>query len=231
MREKSLEIGIKLEVSQINSLKKFAAFLIAENQKYNLISGVDESLIPDHFLDSLTASLGGDFTKRPKVTDIGSGAGFPGVVIKIAFPEITLTLIESRKKRAGFLRELAALLDLNDIMVLEERAEDAGRDPRYRENSDIVLSRAVARLRVLLEYALPLMVVGGRLIALKGAEAALEVEEGKGALRKLGGEIKEVRAVYPIAGKTRNLVIVEKTAVTPIEYPRRSGIPSKRPIK
>ena len=167
-----------------------------------------------------------------RVADVGSGAGFPGIPLKIIFPTIHLTLIESTAKKAAFLQHIVSALQLSDVDIVCVRAEEAGQDRAHREQYDVVLARAVASLSVLAEYCLPLLRVGGRWIAQKGDGIESEILDMGEALRVLGGGLKEVIPYHlsQISG-TRNLIVVDKIAPTPSKYPRRVGTPSKRPLR
>lgn len=230
-QEQAKTIGIKLSARQLNQFKQYERLLIAENSKFNLMAGIKSRLLPDHFLDSLTAALCKCLFKDCRLLDIGSGAGFPGVPLKIAFPEIKLTIIESRRKRAEFLERLLSALELPETSVLEVRAEEAGRDIDLRESYNVVVARAVAELSVLLEYALPLLAKGGWLVALKGPRGTIEAEETQKVANFLGGEIKDIISVKLIPDKVRKLILIQKVRETPQRWPRRTGLPSKRPLK
>mgnify|MGYP002682725333 CR=1 FL=1 len=205
--------------------------LLAWNEKINLTAirdplGVQEK----HFFNSLTCFLG--FKRPPEsMIDVGSGAGFPGLPVKIVLPEMRLTLVESIDKKANFSRHIVDKLDLKDVTVLSKRAEEVGRMPLHRERYEIAIARAVAQAPVLAEYLLPLVKVGGRVLAQKGESAPAEVQRGEWAIQQLGGR---VRRLVPIElrglAETRYLVILDKIAVTPPQYPRRPGMPNKRPL-
>ena len=230
LREQARKFGVSLSDYQIGQFKRYAQLLGEEKEKFNLTAADWDRLIPDHFLDSLSTALGGSFVDRNRVVDIGSGAGFPGIPLKIAFPGILITLVESRRKRAEFLRNACLELELKDASVFTERAEAAGRDPGLREKNNLVVARAVADLRVLLEYALPLLTTGGLFIALKGPKGLDEASAAKNTALVLGGKIKKIIPVNFIPDRVRNLVIIEKIAATPARFPRRAGMPSKRPL-
>lgn len=202
---------------------------------FNLTAVRDPATIERrHFLESL--AFGRLLTDRGllegavRVLDIGSGAGFPGLPLKLAWPGLRLTLLEANAKRAAFLRDLTRELGLPDVEVVQGRAEAVGHDPAHRAAHDLVVARAVAPLPVLVEYALPLLRHGGHLAAAKGAAAAREVESARPALAELGGALVEELPFQPPAGMRQTVVIVRKVAETPERYPRRVGIPSKRPL-
>lgn len=228
-------LGLTLAEAQLDLFWRYYQELQAWNERLNLTTIVEwEAVQIQHFLDSLSAALVlPDTAHSPPyaMVDVGSGGGFPGVPLKILLPHARLTLVESVAKKAAFLRHLAQTLDLADVEVLAVRAEEAGRDPRHREVYDLALARAVAPLRVLAEYTLPLLHLGGLLVAHKGREAAEEVAAAQAACTVLGGEVREVRPVMlPGMEGPRHLVVVEKVRPTPERYPRRPGMPAKRPL-
>ncbi len=186
-----------------------------------------------HFLEplALLSALEEANAFATPAIDIGTGAGFPGLPIKIVRPQLELTLLEANGKKIGFLRELLGALGISGVTVVHARAEEAGRDPAHRARYALAMARAVAPLRVLVELALPLLSVGGRLAAPKGSRAPAEVRDAEGALRACGGEIELVRRLEAVGpGASPVLVLVRKVAATPERYPRRPGIPAKRPL-
>ncbi|HLF70763.1 MAG TPA: 16S rRNA (guanine(527)-N(7))-methyltransferase RsmG [Dehalococcoidia bacterium] len=202
---------------------------------FNLVSTRDRALIERrHIVESLAFGRlldeRGLLPAGAKVLDIGAGAGLPGLPLRLAWPSLRIALLESSAKKARFIESAAQALDLDDVDVLDGRAEDIARDPAHREAYDLVVVRAVAPLAVLIEYALPFLRVGGRLAALKGPAAESEVEAAAAAVRELNGRIVEVAPFQPPGGESQRVVIVEKTAPTPERYPRRAGMPSKRPL-
>jgi 16S rRNA (guanine527-N7)-methyltransferase len=227
------EWGIKLAPEQRESFEVYYQELVAWNEKVNLtaITAYDDVQVK-HFLDSLSClQVLGDFPAERSCIDIGAGAGFPGLPLKIVRPEMRLTLLEATGKKADFLRHVVELLGLAEVRVLKARAEELGRNPEYRETFQIAVARAVAELAVLVEYALPLLEVGGIFVAQKGREVEEEVEVAQAAVKILGGQIEEVRAVrLPGWDDSRHLVVVRKVTPTPGQYPRRPGIPAKRPL-
>ncbi len=208
--------------------------LEAWNKRTNLttVTGL-EAVQSRHFLDSLTVALAAPsaLAGAPKIVDAGAGAGFPGVPLKIAFPEVRLTLVDSASKKTAFLRHIVEALDLQHANVVTARLEDAGRDPGLREDFDVVVSRAVAKLSVLAELTLPLCAVGGTVVCQKGERTEDELAGSRAAVDVLGGEIADVKHVdLPELGQRRSLVTLRKARPTPDQYPRRPGIPAKRPI-
>jgi 16S rRNA (guanine527-N7)-methyltransferase len=185
-----------------------------------------------HFLDSLSVMLAVSFVPALRVIDVGTGAGFPGVPLRLVVPQIELTLLEATTKKTAFLEHIVRRLDLSNVRILNARAEDAGQDAADRERFDVVLARAVAQMPTLGEYMLPLCKVGGRCVALKGESAMAEVQQAETALRILGGHLEKVIPVeLPQVPETHYLVVIQKTAATPPQYPRRAGVPAKRPLQ
>ena len=235
------ELGISLSVRQLEQFELYYRELDEWNRKTNLtaITGCEETQVR-HFLDSLTVCL--PFRDKPdapleslpevdRVVDVGSGAGFPGVPLKLVFPHVELHLIESVGKKTAFLEHLADALGLDGVVVHTGRAETLARQAQLRDSFDLALVRGVARLSLLLEYALPFCRVGGKVVALKHGGMESEVAEAKSALSELGGR---EGGIIPVAltGLTDNRVVAafEKVASTPERYPRRVGIPAKRPL-
>ncbi len=164
-----------------------------------------------------------------RVIDVGSGGGLPGLPLRLARPDLALTLLEANERKAAFLVQAAATLGLADVVVVARRAEDAGHDPRHRESYDFALARALAALPVLVELCLPFVAVGGRLLAMK-TDAAAEAESAQGAIARLGGELVEIGAAASAARSLGQVVVVEKVRPTPPEFPRRAGVPGRKPL-
>ncbi len=225
-------MGLELTPEQLRSFQTYAVDLIEWNRRVNLTAITDPHGIEiKHFLDSLTALLAIRPDAGIRVVDVGTGAGFPGIPLKIVCPGIELVLLESVGKKVRFLEHIVRKLGLTGVDVVRARAEEMGRDPQYREQFDLVIARAVAWMPVLVEYLLPLCKIGGHCLAYKGENAHAEVLEAEGALRVLGGRVVKVIPVeLPGVTETRHLVLVAKEARSPGKYPRRPGIPSKRPI-
>lgn len=210
----------------------YAEQLLAWNERMNLTAITDpEAIAMRHFLDSLSVKLAVTFSPGMRVIDVGTGAGFPGLPLRLVFPSIELALLEATTKKTLFLEHITQLLGLTNVRILNARAEEAGQDPTTREKFDLALARAVAPMPVLAEYLLPFCRVGGRCVALKGEHAAAEVQTAENALRILGGRLVKIIPVeLPLVVETHHLVVIEKVAATPPLYPRRPGIPSKRPL-
>ena len=220
--------------TQLDNFQAYTKELLAWNRRVNLTAITEPFQVERlHFLDSLTVSLGlpAQVKSCGSLCDVGSGAGFPGVPLKIAFPGIKLTVVDSSAKRTGFLERLVSVLGLMDVEVINNRAEDLGRHPEFRERFDVVVSRAVAQTRVLLEYTLPLCRVGDLVIMQKKGDIQEEIDRASGALRELGGgQMKMADVPEEVLEGQRKLAVVKKTSKTPPGYPRRSGIPAKRPL-
>lgn len=222
------KLGIALSDKQIEQLITYAQLLREWNEKINLTAITDDfGIAVKHFLDSLTAISTGYVTG--KVIDVGCGAGFPGLVLKIAKPEIDLTLLDSLNKRINFLNTVTETLDIKDVTLVHARAEDGAR--RMREKYDTVVSRAVANMTVLSELCLPFLKVGGRFLALKGPLANQELKDAQRAIHILGGEVEDVfEANIPFTDLSHKIIIVKKVRHTPIQFPRKAGIVTKIPI-
>ena len=224
------EINVELTDNQCDQFDKYYEILVEWNKVMNLtgITQYDEVLVK-HFVDSLAVfkavcELSG--------TDVGTGAGFPGVPIKIAFPETDVCLLDSLNKRVNFLNEVINQLGIKKVDAIHSRAEDGARNPLYREKYRIGVSRAVANLATLSEYVLPFVEPGGYFIAYKSGEIDEELEASKKAIGVLGGEIKHVyKFSLPGTDFGRSFVFIKKNRITPKKYPRKSGLPSKEPIK
>ncbi len=227
------EWGLILTPDQVEAFDLYYRQLVVWNERANLtaITGYEEVQIR-HFLDSLSClQVLTDLSPEVRCIDIGAGAGFPGLPLKIIRPQLRLTLVESTGKKVRFLEHVVRKLGLHGVELIKGRAEELGRRPDRRESYDVALARAVAQLPVLLEYALPLLKLGGVFVAQKGMEIEDEVEDARPAMGILGGRIKEVKTVQlPGIEAPRHLVVVEKVAPTPQKYPRRVGLPGKRPL-
>lgn len=233
-------MGLKLNEEHLRAFEIYYQELVAWNEKFNLTAITDYDQVQiKHFLDSLTCLLADGDLRRAicqqpgvRAIDIGAGAGFPGLPIKIVCPGLRLTLLEATGKKVGFLEHIVSRLGLVGVEVIKGRAEELGRDAAHRERYDLALARAVAELPVLVEYALPFCKPGGLFVAQKGTEGDAEAKAAEGAIATLGGALRRVvHLELPNLAKPRSLVVIEKIAPTPEKYPRRPGIPSKRPLK
>ena len=221
--------NIPLTGAQLDLLDRYAELLVSYNEKVNLTAITSPEGIEDrHFADSLL------FAAQPEVSgrlvDVGTGAGFPGIVAKIYKPDLELTLMEPTGKRVDFLRYACAELGLTGVEFAKERAEEAARKI-WREQFDVASARAVAALPVLCEYCLPLVKVGGNFLAMKGSSGEEELAAARGAIKKLGGEYKETRTLHLPGGDTRTLILCKKISQTPTAYPRNGGKIAKSPLK
>lgn len=227
----SEKLNINLNENQVQQLMDYASLLKEWNEKINLTAITDdEGIATKHFLDSLTAIKTG-FVKG-KVIDVGTGAGFPGLVLKIAQPEIKLTLLDSLNKRINFLKEVSHNLSIDEgIEFIHSRAEDGGKNRNLRGQFDTVVSRAVANLTVLSEWCIPFLKEGGYFLALKGPLADEEIKDAKRAIKILGGRIEDVfEAQIPFTDLKHKIIIIKKVGQTPMKYPRKPGIATKTPI-
>jgi 16S rRNA (guanine527-N7)-methyltransferase len=226
-------LGRELSKRQVDAFAWYSSELREWNQRFNLTAIKDPSGIDiRHFLDSLTCCLAISANAGDQVVDVGTGAGFPGIPIKILCSSMKLTLVEATGKKVEFCNHIVAGLGLENVQVLHGRAEDIAQDYRYREKYDVALARAVAPLNVLVEYLMPLLHVGGHAIAQKGETAHAEAHEAEDALGILGGCVDRlIRVELPGVVETRYLVVLKKLAATPEKYPRRAGMPEKRPLQ
>jgi 16S rRNA (guanine527-N7)-methyltransferase len=225
-------LGLHLSRAQLSALTLYERELLDWNTRFNLTAIRDPQEIHiKHFLDSVTCLLALRDSPPERLIDIGTGAGFPGIPLKIIYPKMQLTLVESVGKKAQFCRHVVTILDLRGVEVVQARAEALGQDPAYREQYDWAVARAVAVLPVLSEYLLPLVRVGGRMLAMKGESGPAEAHSAEGALRILGGHLRQLLPVMlPGVAEERYLVVIDKVAATPDGYPRKVGLPAKRPL-
>lgn len=233
LKKAAEKLGIFLTRLQLDMFETYYHELTDWNKRINLtgITKYEEVQIK-HFLDSLTiATAIKNIKKNPKVTDIGTGAGLPGIPLKIVFKDIDLTLIEATLKKAKFLEQMVAKLRLKNVTIVAERAETAAHNTRYREKFDVVLSRAVASLPALAELMLPFCTIGGSCIVQKKGDITREVEQAKKAITVMGGDLQEQKRVeLEEISDDRWLIILDKLLPTPPNYPRRPGLPEKRPL-
>ncbi|MGD8996756.1 MAG: 16S rRNA (guanine(527)-N(7))-methyltransferase RsmG [Anaerolineae bacterium] len=229
------ELGLTLTQRQLVAFETCFDALVAWNEHFNLTAITDwKGVLVRHFLDSLSclkAIPPAALADGARVIDVGTGAGYPGIPLKIVCPAIQLTLLEATHKKVTFLEHMIAKLGLKDVWAIHARAEQVGQDPAHREQYDWAVARAVAKMPTLVEYLLPLAKVGGAMLAQKGEDAPADVHEAGNAIATLGGEVRQLVSVE-LRGlaETRYLVVVDKIAPTPEKYPRRPGVPNKRPL-
>lgn len=206
--------------------------LIEWNQKFNLTAIRDvESIRTKHFLDSYSCVLTWKANPPLRLVDVGTGAGFPGLPLKIVYPNMHVTLVESVGKKAMFCQHIVSKLGLEDVEVVHARAEEVGQNPAHRETYDYVVARAVANLNILSEYLLPLVKIGGTMLAQKGESGPAEAQSAEKAMKLLGGKLKQLIPVnLPGVADDRYLVLVDKVAATPPKYPRNAGMAAKSPL-
>ncbi|WHY77632.1 16S rRNA (guanine(527)-N(7))-methyltransferase RsmG [Neobacillus sp. WH10] len=227
------EKGISLSKKQLDQFETYFTTLVEWNEKMNLTAITEKAdVYLKHFYDSITASFYFDFTKPFHLCDVGAGAGFPSIPLKIVYPHIQVTIVDSLNKRISFLNHLANVLKLENVQFVHDRAETFGVNPAYRESFDVVTARAVARMSVLSEFCIPLAKVGGHFIAMKAMHAKDELEMGQKAITTLGGKLEKVFTfTLPMEDSERNIIIIKKERPTPKKYPRKPGTPGKAPIE
>ena len=224
--------GVHLTGRQVVALMTFERELLRWNEKFNLTAIRDaEGIRTKHFLDAFSCVLAWKEKPPRRLIDIGTGAGFPGIPLKILNPSMRLTLVESVGKKANFCRHMVETLKLDSTEVVTARAEDVGQNPAHRETYDWAVARAVANLPVLVEYLLPLVQVGGMMLAQKGQSGPAETHKAEKAIKVLGGLTRQLLPVtLPGVADERFLVVVDKVAATPPQYPRKPGVPAKQPL-
>lgn len=228
MAEESEKIGIKLPDEQLNEFYEYMQLLLEWNEKMNLTAITEpEEVIKKHFVDSITIKK--YIKEESSLIDVGTGAGFPGIPLKIVDKSIKLTLLDSLNKRINFLNEVIKKLDLKDVKTIHSRAEEYAKN-EVRESYDIAVSRAVADLPILLEYLMPYVKPNGICICMKGPKAQEELERSKKAINILGGKLEKVEKITIDEEIERNLIIIRKIKNTPNKYPRKAGMPTKNPI-
>lgn len=221
---------LKIENEKIEKFYNYMLLIQVWNEKINLTAITKpREVIIKHFLDSLT--IANQIEDSARIIDIGTGAGFPGIPLKIYNDSLKITLLDSLNKRAIFLKEVVDKLKLQNVEIIHGRAEDFAQNLNYREKYNIAVSRAVAPLNILLEYMIPYVKVGGKVIAMKGSNAIEEINESENALIELNSSIKEQKKIFlPEESGERCIIVVEKDRKTPKKYPRKAGIPKKQPL-
>jgi len=225
-------LGLQLNQRQKQQLDQYMSFLLEWNQKFNLTAITDpEEVKIKHFYDSLLLLRSSHWQGKGRIADVGSGAGFPGVPLKIIFPELEMVLFDSSAKKVDFLKLLCQALDIDKTEAVHIRAEDAGQNPKYRASFDWVVSRALAPMPVLAEYGLPLLKIGGLMAAYKGPGCQAELTAAEQAVQILGGTYLDLQMeALPQNFGQRNILYFKKTAATPLLYPRKAGMPAKKPL-
>lgn len=231
IKEYANEIGIVLNEKQIQKFYQYMELLLEWNEKMNLTAITEpEEVIVKHFIDSLTIAK--HIKKDTKLIDVGTGAGFPGIPLKIIREDVEITLLDSLNKRINFLNEVIQQLKLTKIHAVHSRVEDFAKDKKNRENFDYATSRAVANLSTLSEYLIPLVKIGGKAISMKGSEVEEEIKQSQRAISLLGGKIETIETFQlPQSDINRNIIVIYKNQNTPSKYPRKAGMPSKEPIQ
>jgi len=224
--------NVILNEFQVKKFRTYYDLLVEWNEKVNLTAITEQKdVYLKHFYDSITPSFYFNFEKERTICDIGAGAGFPSIPLKICFPHLQITIVDSLKKRIHFLTHLIEELQLSNVQLIHSRAEDVGKLKQYRESFDIVTARAVARMAVLSEYCLPLCKIGGTFLALKGSNSEEELLNAKKAIAVLGGEVVENNVFHlPIENSERSIIRIKKMKKTKKIYPRKAGTPAKNPI-
>ncbi|MCL5045960.1 MAG: 16S rRNA (guanine(527)-N(7))-methyltransferase RsmG [Actinobacteria bacterium] len=225
-------MGIEVDEGRVRQFQRYLELLLDWNQRVNLTAITDPAEVGiKHFLDSLSCLTVLKPTPRMRLIDVGTGAGFPGLPLKIVSPGVKLTLLDSLQKRLAFLEVVVRELGLDGVELVHLRAEEAGQKKEFREGFDAAVARAVARLDVLAELCLPLVKVGGAFLAMKGSGAAEEAETAREAIMELGGEAGEIRSsVLPFLGDRRGIVVIRKVRGTPPRFPRKPGTPGRKPL-
>ena len=225
-------LNVRLSGAQVDAFRLYEQELMNWNEKFNLTAIRDiEQIRNKHFLDSLTCVLAWADNPPKSLIDVGTGAGFPGIPLKIIFPSMQLTLVESVGKKTKFCQHIVDILNLKHVNLVQDRAEVLGQNPKYREKFEWAVARAVANLPVLVEFLIPLARLGGGVIAQKGESGPAETQKAGKAIHILGGTLRQLLPVtIPGVVEERYLVIIDKKAITPKLYPRRTGIPARQPL-
>lgn len=229
--KEAVKFNIEITPQMNSEFEEYSKMMLHYNEFMNLtaITEIDE-IKEKHFLDSVTLITSDKLSQGCSVIDIGAGAGFPSIPVKIVRKDIKLTMLDSLNKRINFLNDVIDKIGLKDARAIHFRAEDAGKDKSLREKFDVATARAVADLAVLAEYALPFVKVGGYFVAMKGTAPDEELENAKKAIKEMGGKTQEVKEILLPSGIKHSLIIIEKIGSTPSKYPRKAGKPTKEPI-
>lgn len=231
LKSNAADYGIEISSDLSEKLEKYAELLKDWNEKINLTAILDdEGIAVKHFLDCLLVSKTAEFKKGSRVIDVGTGAGFPGLVIAAAYPDVEVTLLDSTGKKLKAVENMAQEMGVKNAKVIHMRAEDAGKKAEFREQYDFATARAVAELRVLLEYTLPFVKVGGKFLSLKGASAIDEIDGAKNSLKTLGGKIEGINEFTLPGGDKRAIINVKKISHIPPKFPRVSAQIAKKPL-
>lgn len=233
IKNKLENLNLQPTQEQLSKLYSFYELLIEKNKVMNLTGITEyEEVIDKHFVDSVSIIKAIDLNKKIRVIDLGTGAGFPGIPLKIIFPNIEIVLVDSLNKRIKFLEEVVEKLQLTDISCIHSRAEDLARNKEYREQFDLCVSRAVANLSTLCEYCIPFVKVGGNFVSYKSGVIQEELEQAKYAISTLGGELSEViNFTLPETDIERSFIKIKKNKNTQKKYPRKAGLPGKEPLE
>lgn len=226
------ERGITLSAEQLKQFDLYYDELVSWNEKMNLTGITErEQVYTKHFYDSISLAFFLDMNEIKNLADIGSGAGFPGIPLKICFPHLKLTIVDSLNKRISFLQHICTTLKLTDVQLIHGRAEDIARQYTHRDAYDLVTARAVARQSLLNEFCLPFTRKDGIFAAMKGSDPSEELAEAKYSLKELRAELSKVESFsLPVEESARHIVLIRKTGATPAKYPRKAGIPAKTPL-
>jgi 16S rRNA (guanine527-N7)-methyltransferase len=232
LRAGAATFNVALSDKQLEEFAIYSTLLRAANTRTNLVSQADpETVLVSHILDSLSCLVAVEIEAGQRIIDVGSGAGLPGIPLAITRPEADFVLLDSSDKRTRFLNEARNRLNLRNVEIVGLRAEEAGRETRLRDGFDLAVARAVAPLPTLVEFALPFVKAGGTFVAMRGPKAEVEVIEAQPAIFALSASLIETQAVtVPWLNAERRLVVMRKTGPTPSRYPRRTGVPAKRPL-
>lgn len=232
LKRKAEQLNIKLDDNQLKQFRMYYEMLIEKNKVMNLTAITEfEEVLDKHFIDSILLGTVMELKRNTSVIDVGTGAGFPGIPLKIAYPHLKVTLLDSLNKRVNFLNEVIDSLQLTDIAAIHLRAEDGARNPLYREAFDLCVSRAVANLSTLSEYCLPFVKKSGYFVSYKAFQIQEELEQAEHAVTVLGGRLESVQSVtLPETDIIRQFVCIQKIKNTPKTYPRKAGTASKQPI-